>query len=61
MHSDSLYMALSGETLDDVVKPSMKTEWEEAKKHWFPRTNTPENRAYDKRTPGNYITIVLQL
>ena len=49
---DSLYMALSGQTLDELVKPGMEEEWEDVKKDWFPRTDTAENRAYDKRTPG---------
>ncbi len=50
--SDSLYMALSGDSLDALVRPSMRQEWEDVKKNWFPRTDTPENEAYDKRTPG---------
>ncbi len=45
-------MALSGQKLDDLVKPGMEKEWEEVKRSWFPRTDTPENHAYDKRTPG---------
>ncbi len=45
-------MALSGDSLDDLVKPDMEKEWQEVKKNWFPRTDTPEHRAYDKRTPG---------
>ena len=45
-------MALSGETLDELVKPELKEEWEQIKHQWFPRTDTPENAAYDRRTPG---------
>ncbi len=45
-------MALSGQTLDEVVKPDMKQDWDEVKKSWFPRDDTAENQAYDKRTPG---------
>ncbi len=45
-------MALSGDSLDALVKPGMEEEWEDVKKSWFPRTDTAENRAYDKRTPG---------
>ncbi|XP_063692200.1 uncharacterized protein LOC134824307 isoform X1 [Bolinopsis microptera] len=52
MDTDSLYLALSVKTLDEVIKPDLWEEWLEAKKTWFPRTDTPENRAYDKRTPG---------
>jgi len=38
--------------LDEVIKPDLWEEWIKAKKTWFPRTDTLENRAYDKRTPG---------
>ncbi len=48
-------MALSGESLDELVKPDMKNEWEEVKANWFPRTDTAENQAYDRRTPGKAI------
>ena len=50
--ADSLYMALSGESLDELIKPDMRQEWQDIKHDWFPRTDTPENEAYDKRTPG---------
>ena len=52
MDTDSLYLALSAETLDELVKPHLREEWKLAKKKWFPRTDTPENEAYDLRTPG---------
>jgi len=45
-------MALSGATLDELVKPKLKEEWLVVKRAWFPRTDTAENAAYDKRTPG---------
>ena len=45
-------MALSCETLDDVVREEMKDEWEKEKLRWFPRTDTKQNAAFDKRTPG---------
>lgn len=50
--SDSLYMAISGATLDDIVKPHLKDEWNIVKEQWFPRVDTAEHRAYDVRTPG---------
>ncbi len=49
---DSVYLAASAETLDEIVKPEMKHLWGAAKVKWFPRTDTAENAAYDKRTPG---------
>ena len=46
MDTDTNYMAISGETLEDVVKPEMRAELEAHKKEWL---------AWDKwsgRTPG---------
>ena len=53
--SDSLYMALAGETLDELVSPELRSQWNEIKFHCFPRTDTAEHVAYDKRTPGYII------
>ena len=55
--SDSLYMALSADSLDDVIKPGLENEWFEEKKRWFPRTDTPENIQHDKRTPGTVLHV----
>ena len=44
--TDSLYMALSGDSFDEIVKPEMRVQWEESKWDWFPKT------AWEKRTPG---------
>ena len=52
--TDSLYLALSGETLDELVRPELKEEWEANKHKWFPRTDTPDNIDYDRRKPGIY-------
>lgn len=53
-------MALSGDNLDELVKPNMLDEWARVKSKWFPRTDTPENIAYDKRTPGiPFLTLIL--
>ena len=45
-------MALSGDSLDDIIKPELRDEWVNEKQKWFPRTDTKEHIAYDKRTPG---------
>ena len=52
MDTDSAYMALSSEKFEDLIKPEMKEEFERDKYNWFPRTDTKENIAYDKRKPG---------
>ena len=38
--------------MDELVKPHLRTEWDRLKSQWFPRTDTPEHAAYDRRTPG---------
>ena len=46
MDTDSNYLAISGECLEDTVKPHQREEFEKEKKHWL---------AWDKwsgRTPG---------
>ena len=48
---NSLYMALSANTLDELVKVSLRDEWSSVTKKWFPRTD--EHQDFDKRTPGN--------
>ena len=50
--SDSLYLAISADQIDKVIKPDLWDEWLKVKKLWFPKTDTPEVKAYDKRTPG---------
>ena len=52
MDTDSLYMAIAGDSVEELVKPERKEEFEAAKSSWFPRTDTKEHTAYDKRTPG---------
>ena len=54
MDTDSLYMAISGLTLDDIVKPELRNEWVVEKKKWFPR---PDNLEHDLREPGKTETI----
>ena len=46
MDTDSNYLAITGKTLEEIVKPEMKAEFEQEKKNWL---------AWDKwsgRTPG---------
>ena len=52
MDTDSAYIAIAGPSVDSLVKPELREEFEADKANWFPRTDTPEHKAYDKRTPG---------
>jgi hypothetical protein len=66
MDTDSAYMAISGSSLENVIKPNMKDKYQRGLKgfctnleieadtgyHWFPRTCCREHASYDKRTPG---------
>ena len=44
-------MALSDD-FDELIKPALRNEFEKDKINWFPRTDTKENKAFDKRKPG---------
>ena len=50
--TDSAYIAISGDSVESLVKPALRDEFQQDKCNWFPRTDTPEHKAYDKRTPG---------
>ncbi|XP_066264599.1 uncharacterized protein [Branchiostoma lanceolatum] len=52
MDTDSAYIAISADRLEDVIKPHMRDRYENEKHLWFPRTDDPQHAAYDKRTPG---------
>jgi hypothetical protein len=52
MDTDSAYMALSADSLEEVIKSELKQRYQSEKHNWFPRSDTPEHAAYDKRTPG---------
>ena len=66
MDTDSAYMAISGSTLNDIIKPEMRNKYmagltgfcndedleADADYHWFPRTCCNKHAKYDKRTPG---------
>ena len=45
-------MALSKNSLDDLIKPELLEEWKEIKNDRFPRTDTEEHTNQDRRTPG---------
>ena len=47
--TDSLSMALVGE-LSELVKPEMRSSWEERKYDWYTKNNTPE----ELRCPGKF-------
>ena len=52
MDTDSAYIAISGESVESLVEPELRIDFDQDKCNWFPRTDTPEHKAYDKRTPG---------
>ncbi|OQR88461.1 chromodomain protein [Achlya hypogyna] len=53
MDTDSGYMAFSdAEPFKNLIKPEMREHFSQHKYDWFPRDDTPENAAFDKRTPG---------
>ena len=52
MDTDSLYIAISGDSVESLVRPELKAEFKSDKCNWFPCTDTPEHKAYDKRTLG---------
>ena len=51
MDTDSAYIAISGDSVESLVKPELREEFQQDKCNWFPRTDTREHKAYDKRTP----------
>ena len=61
--TDSLYLALAKDTIDECVKPGLKKEWDKVKYKFFVSdSNEPKEFAgetiplkqYDKRTLGKY-------
>ena len=46
MDTDSAYMSLADDSLEELVKPDKKEEFAASKHRWFP--------AYDKRKPGHF-------
>jgi hypothetical protein len=51
MDTDSAYMALTNK-FENLIKPELQKEFESDRNDWFPRTDTPDHKAYDKRKPG---------
>ena len=45
MDTDSLYMALSGKSMEDVVRPNLKKEFYENYHEWFPAEACDEHRS----------------
>ena len=52
MNTDSAYIAIAGDSVESLVNSELKAEFEADKCNWFPRTDTAEHKAFDKRTPG---------
>ena len=65
LDTDSLYLALSEENLEDVILPEKRKEWEAIRSrdctdsftanalgYFFPRTCCSAHRKHDKREPG---------
>ncbi|KAE9289648.1 hypothetical protein PR003_g25498 [Phytophthora rubi] len=53
MDTDSGYIAFSAENpFPDLIKPELRDHFKQHKYEWFPRDDTAENAAYDRRTPG---------
>jgi hypothetical protein len=66
MDTDSLYLALAGKTVEDIIRPEMRQHWAAArardcvqveflpddKFNWFPRTCCDVHARHDRRTPG---------
>ena len=48
MDTDSLYIALAAESIDELIKPSLTEEYNRVKFNWLPRPDS----IFDKRTPG---------
>ena len=41
MSKKTIRLALSAETLEEVIKPNLRQVYDIEKKNWFPRTDTP--------------------
>ena len=46
MDTDSFYLAMSGDSLAEIVRPEMKQAYEAEKKNWLARDK------FSERTPG---------
>ncbi|CAB3996383.1 Zinc finger and SCAN domain-containing 22 [Paramuricea clavata] len=52
MDTDSAYIAISGESVEELVKPGLREAFENDKCNWSPRSDTTEHAKYDRRKPG---------
>ena len=52
MDTDSAYITIGGNSVENLVKPELRAKLERDVNNWFPRTDTAEHKAYDKRKPG---------
>ena len=52
MDTDSAYIAITGESVESLVRSDKLGEYWADKCNWFPRTDTVEHARYDQRTPG---------
>ncbi|XP_071847518.1 uncharacterized protein [Apostichopus japonicus] len=51
MDTDSAYISIAGNSLEEILKPNMNETFRAEKHLWFPRDDT-EEKMFDKRTPG---------
>ena len=56
MDTDSLYIGISKQSLDDCVKPELWDEWVEAKKKWFPTEDKTEATFKDHKVTKGWLT-----
>ena len=56
MDTDSLYMSITSENFEDLIKPELKEEYVKDRSNWFPRNDTKEHTIYDNRTMGLFQT-----
>jgi hypothetical protein len=52
MDTDSAYFAITGNSLQEVIKPHLLDEFKLSKHIWLGREDNPENKLHDSRTPG---------
>ena len=50
--TDSSYIAIAGASVEPLVKPELRVEFDQDKCNWFPRSDTPEHKAYEKPALG---------
>lgn len=57
MDTDSEYLALAGDSIDDLVEPELRAAYEQDRNNYLPR---PGN-AYDKRKPGLFKVFLVHM